>query len=338
MRPIRLLVASCLSICLLGGTAGAAERTFTDMAGRAVAVRDPVERIVTIGSVPVINSFVFALGDAREIVSGLPEFARRPGWKYQLVFAPQIADLPQVQDANRAPNVEAVLKARPDLAITLDRTSVEPLATNGVPTLFLAWREPEDVKAVMALLGDVLDRKAQAAAYNTYFDTTLASVRYQLAKAPQGARPKVLYMDAKTLSQPHLIAEWWIDAAGGSSVTAGARQAEALPFTLEQLLAWDPDVIFLATPADRKTFFDHPVMKELRAAKAGRVHVVPTGAHRWGNRTIEQPLTVLWAARLIHPELFKDVDVAQETKAFYQRYFGHELSDAQVAEILSGTL
>ncbi len=339
MRLIRLLAAFCLSACLLAGApARAGERTVTDMAGRAVTVRQPVARIVTVGSVPVINSFVFALGGAKAIVSGLPAFARRPGWKYQFVFAPQIADLPQVQDANRAPNVEAVLKAQPDVAITLDRTSVEPMATSGVPTLFLAWREPEDVKTVMALLGEILDRKEQAAAYNAYFDTTLASVRDRLAKAPQGARPKVLYMDAKTLSQPHLIAEWWIAAAGAASMTAGPRQAEALPFTLEQLLAWDPDVIFLATPADRKTFFDNPVMQALRAAKAGRVHVVPTGAHRWGNRTIEQPLTVLWAARLIHPDLFRDVDMAQETKAFYQRFFGHTLGDDQVAEILSGTL
>lgn len=318
--------------------AGAAERTITDMADRKVELEIPAQRVVTLGSVPVINSFVFALGGADRIVSGLPEFARRPGWKYQLVFAPKIADLPQMQDANRAPSLEAILRAKPDVAITLDRSSVDPLAGNGVPTVFLSWREPEDVKTVMTVLGDVLGKPEQAAAYGAYFDSSVADVKTRLAKRPALALPKVLYMDAKTLSQPHLIAEWWIEAAGGASVTAGKRSAESLSFTVEQLLAWDPDVIFLATPADRKTFFEHPAMKELRAAKAGRVHVVPTGAHRWGNRTIEQPLTVTWAASLIHPELFADVKLTERTTDFYQRFFGHALTEAQVAEILSGTL
>lgn len=339
MKMLRLLAASTLASSLLATPyAVAAERTVTDMAGRSVSISQPAERIVTIGSVPVINSFVFALGDGSRIVSGLPEFARKPGWKYQLVFAPQIADLPQVQDANRAPNIEAVLNAKPDLAITLDRTSVDPLVENSVPTLFLAWREPEDVKKVVALLGEALDQPEQAAAYNSYFDDKLAFVKQRVTENSKSVRPKVLYMDAKTLSQPHLIAEWWIDAAGGASVTAGPRQGEAMPFTVEQVLAWDPDVIFLATPADRKALFDHPVLKEVRAAKDGRVHVVPTGAHRWGNRTIEQPLTVLWAAQHIDPQTFKDVDISAETKAFYQRFFGHTLSDEQVTEILSGTL
>lgn len=337
---MRVIVTAAIPVLLAAMSAPSAvgaERTVIDMSGHPVTVNVPAKRVVTVGSAPVINSFVFALGEARAIVSGLPEFARNRAWKYQPVFAPQVMSLPQMQGANRAPTVEAILQAAPDAVITLDRSSVDVLRRNELRTIFLAWREPEDVKKVMQVLGQVFDKPAEAAAYASYFDETVARVRARLASA-HAAQPRVLYMEARSLNQPHLIAEWWIDAAGGKSMTGGSRTTESLPFTLEQLLAWDPDVILLSTAADRKAFMEHSVMREVRAAKAKRVHVVPTGSHRWGNRTIEQPLTVLWTATKLYPEVFADVDMAKETADFYRRFFKHELKPEQVAEILSGDL
>ena len=50
-------------------------RVVTDFAGRQVAVPARIERVVTIGSLPVVNSFVFAMGHGNKIVSGLlPRF------------------------------------------------------------------------------------------------------------------------------------------------------------------------------------------------------------------------------------------------------------------------
>lgn len=64
--------------------------------------------------------------------------------------------------------------------------------------------------------------------------------------------------------------------------------------------------------------------------------IIPQGAHNWGNRTIEQPLTVLLAARTIYPDLFADLDLNGEVKSFYQRFFNAALSDDQIQEIVSG--
>jgi iron complex transport system substrate-binding protein len=63
---------------------------------------------------------------------------------------------------------------------------------------------------------------------------------------------------------------------------------------------------------------------------------IPTGVHPWGNRTVEQPLTVLWAASVIHHEIFKDWDVGKEITSFYARFFRTHLTKPQVAEILGG--
>ena len=151
-------------------------------------------------------------------------------------------------------------------------------------------------------------------------------------------RPRVLYLQPGTLTQPRLIAEWWIPAAGGISVTDDGRTAESRTFSMEQVLLWDPDILIVTDPKDVTLVGNDRRFRQLKAVQAGRVHVVPVGAHTWSNRTAEQPLTLLWAAKTFHPARFADLDLAAETASFYREFFGYTLSEAQVREILSGTL
>lgn len=313
-------------------------RLVTDMAGRAVPLPPRIQRVVTLGSLPVLNSFVFTMGEGRTIVNGLADFAGSPHWKYQTVFAPHLARLPPMQQPNREPNLEAILLARPDVVLTMHRASVDLLRPTGIPTILLAWREPEDVKACMTLLGEVFRKPDVAARYRRYFDDTLARVGAELKAVPPTARPSVLYFHPASLTQPRLIAEWWIPAAGGVSVTGDGRAAESRSFSLEQVVVWDPDILIVTGPRDVTTVRTDPVFRQLKAVRQGRVYVAPVGAHTWANRTAEQPLTVLWAAKTFHPGRFASVDLAAEVKAFYREFFGHELTDAQVAEMLGGTL
>lgn len=309
-------------------------RTVADMAGRRVSLPARIARVVTIGSLPVLNSFVYAMGEGSAIVNGLADFAR-PRWKFQTEFAPHVAAAPAMQLPTREPNVEAILLARPDVALTMHRESVALLEGRGIPVVYLAWQKPQDVKACMAVLGEVFANPARAAAYTAYFDRTIARVATAVAGAP---KPRVLYLQPDTLTQPRLIAEWWIPAAGGTSVSDDGRSTESRSFTLEQVVLWDPDILIVTDPKDVAYVYRHAVLGKLKAARAGRVLVVPVGAHTWSNRTAEQPLTVLWAASVFHPERMRGIDLVAETRAFYRDIFGHALDDAQVAEILSGTM
>ena len=100
----------------------------------------------------------------------------------------------------------------------------------------------------MTLLGDVFDKPAVAERYRRYFDDTLARVTAKVRRLPTSSRPTVLYFHPETLTQPRLIAEWWIPAAGGISVTNDGRTAESRTFSLEQVILWDPDVLIVTTP------------------------------------------------------------------------------------------
>lgn len=331
----RLVLPALVLLLSFAPAQAAPARVLHDMAGDAVTVPERVERVATVGAVPVINSLVFAIGERTRIVNGLPEFARRSRWGYQSVFAPHTAELPSMQNADRTPRLEALLQAAPDVVLTMDRASAGSLRRAGLPALFLAWRRPEDVKKVVQLLGELFGRPQAAQHYVARFDEILARVDERLRSAAP-ARPRVLYFSPGTLTQPHLVAEWWIRAAGGASVTDDGRQIESRSFTLEQLLAWDPQVLIVSSREDADRVMRDRRFAGLDAVRTGRVLVAPCGAHTWGNRTSEQPLTVLWAARQFHPALFADIDVNAETQRFYRDLFGVDLSAAQVDEILAG--
>lgn len=337
MNTRRQLLATLLTASAWQVRAADGPRTVTDMAGRRVALPARIERLVTLGSLPVINSFVFTMGEGRRIVNGLADFAR-PHWKYQTVFAPQLAGQPTMQQPNREPNLEALLQAKPDLVLTMHRESLDRITALGIPVVFLAWREPEDVKACMSLLGDVFGKPEVGQRYVRWFDATLARVQEGLRGVTPEQRPRVLYLQPETLTQPRLIAEWWIPAGGGISVSDDGRKTESRSFSLEQVLLWNPDMLILSSAEALQRVRQDRAFAPLKAVKSGQLHLVPVGAHTWSNRTAEQPLTVLWAAKTFHPARFAALNLAAETRQFYRDYFGHSINEADLAEILSGTL
>lgn len=329
-------IVFCVAL-LASAMANAAERRVVDMAGTEVALAQDVERIVALGPVPVLNSLVFAVGEGRRIAAGLPaSFARSPRWKFQYVFVPQIKDMPSGQTLDGAPDLETLLQIHPDVILTASQVTAEKLRQIGLPALYIALTTAEDVKTAVGLMGRVLDRQELAAQYARRFDAILAMVSSRLAQG-QERRPRVLYFQPATLTQPHLIAEWWIPAAGGESLTSDGRTMEARSFTLEQLMAWDPELIIVPGGSDVQTLQQDERFSGLSAVRNHKVLVAPCGAHLWSHRTSELPLAVLWAAKNFHPALFADVDVASEAGRFYREQYGISLSDEQVREILGGS-
>ncbi len=310
-------------------------RGLRDMAGDTVQVPTRIERVATVGPVPVLNSLLFAIGEGGRIVNGLPAFAKKPRWGYQLVFAPHTASLPSLQNPDYAPQVEVLAQVAPDVVLTMDRSTAETLNRLGLPALYLAWRKPEDVKAVVRLLGDLLHQPEAAQRYVARFDDIIGRVGAAVGREG-GRRPTVLYFSPSTLRQPHLVAEWWIKAAGGDSVTDDGRQTETRSFTMEQLLGWDPDFLIVSGQDEAEAVLREPRFAALKAVRAGKVLVAPCGAHTWSNRTSEQPLTVLWAASQFYPRAVPARQVQQETQRFYRDLYGIDLSAAQVDEILAG--
>lgn len=313
-------------------------RTVVDMAGRSVTVPARVARVATVGSVPVLNGYFFALGAGDRIANGLPSrFTATGRWRLHDAIAPHLAERPVLQgQANSEVSLETLVRLAPDIVVTMDRARLQTLETAKLPVVYLEWGSAPDVQANVRLLGCVLDRTARAEEYLRYFDDTTQRVRRALEGLPPSARPKVLYFSPRSMSTPLLIANWWIEEAGGRSVTAGLGQGGNVQYTHETLLMWNPDVLIVQAPEQVEEVYRDERFSGLAAVRQRRVHVTPMGAHSWGQRTVEQPLTVLWAAGLLHPARFPARDLEAEIRAFYRRFFGYALSDEQIRALLEG--
>jgi iron complex transport system substrate-binding protein len=130
----------------------------------------------------------------------------------------------------------------------------------------------------------------------------------------------------------------WIRIAGGSN--AADVLGNGRPVTLEQVAAWDPDVIIVGTAPNqqsRQAILDDPRWRQITAVKTGHVFVNPSGAYLWDRHSAEAALQVLWAAKLLHPDLFLKLDIERETVEFYAKYFHHTLTHAEYLSILNAT-
>lgn len=152
---------------------------------------------------------------------------------------------------------------------------------------------------------------------------------------PDDQRPKVLFCSYKRMTVCS-VAEWRIEKAGGIAVSKNDQIKEGM-FDLEQLLVWDPDVIILLSPEEIDLVYNDTRLSSVSAIKNGNVYAAPAGAHYWWGSTCETPLMVLWTAKTLYPEQFKDLDMEAEVIAFYKEFFGCEITREQAAEILSGT-
>ncbi|MCF0121529.1 MAG: ABC transporter substrate-binding protein, partial [Oscillospiraceae bacterium] len=78
------------------------------------------------------------------------------------------------------------------------------------------------------------------------------------------------------------------------------------------------------------------VLAGLKAVQNGTIYCVPTVGHAWGNRTVEQPLTILWTINKCYPELLSDEELGKYIYDFYDHFFSYQLTDEQLATYVSG--
>ncbi|EJU22704.1 oligopeptide ABC transporter, oligopeptide-binding protein [Peptoanaerobacter stomatis] len=310
-------------------------RTVTDMAGRTIELPKEINKIGTLGAVGVLNAFVELMGDGDKICNQMSAgFTKNDQWKMQYEFAPQIAQGPLFETGNRELLIENIISAKPDVCVTMTKETAEMLEKNNIACVYLEWKDVNDVKNAVNLMGEVLNKQDVAEKYIAYFDEKISQATDLIKDLKEEDKKTVLYGNPIEFTQPHVIAEWWIEQAGGLSVTNDGRKDGKLEYTMEDLLKWNPQVMIVGNKKQIKEMKENNNYAGITAVKNGDMHVIPTVAHVWGNRTVEQPLTILWTMYHLYPELMQRETLEQEIKKFYKDFFKYEMSDEQISEII----
>jgi iron complex transport system substrate-binding protein len=306
-------------------------RVITDMTGKRVTIPAKVNRVGTGGA---INQMVLMLGGADKIVATSTVVQVNPMFvkiypKIKTIAAPFV-----ITDAN----IEELLKTKPDVVFG-GNVKMESL---GFPVIQLSLRDPEEIKQAVMLVGQVLgpEEEKRAVQFCRYYDSNMKRVTDGTRSLAAAKRMKVYYAAGNKgtfTDGKGSITTAWIEMAGGVNVAAEAgMEGLSREVSMEDLVAWNPDVIIATDPAMRDKILHSDQWKNISAVKNNRVHLNPKGVYLWSVRSAEEALQVLWAAKVIQPGLFADLDLDEEVRKFYKIYYHYNLTRDELHAIING--
>lgn len=317
-------------------------RQLTDSAGRLVAIPATVARVADPWHAN--NGMVLMMGAAGKLVATTAQAKRQP-W-FRRLF-PAIERVPAAFDESGAVNIETLISARPDVVLMAYGGTLPkwlPLAdTYGIPVVMMPNTSLADLTTTARMTGEVLGPResARAADWIRYFETNIRRATAVTSAIPRHERPRVLHTATGTIltiDGVKTVIDDWITVAGG--INAADVVGNARPASMEQIAAWNPDVIIVGTApneVNREAILHDPRWAQIKAVRTGRVYVNPTGVYLWDRHSAEAALQVLWAAKTLHPGRFTDLDIRKETQAFYARFFNHTLTDGEYGTLMRAT-
>jgi iron complex transport system substrate-binding protein len=335
-----LALAGLLAAVALPGAA----RPVTDATGRTVELPDRIERVFPAGPPASVIVYMIApdklLGWTRAL--GAPE---RP-------FVPaRYAELPEIgrlTGRGNTVNLEVVVGLKPDLILDVGSTSPTYVSLAArvqeqthVPTLLIGGRLADTAKTFREI-GALLGAADAAEPLARYAEETLGEVKRRTDAVPAAQRPKIYFARGprglETAVQGSINVEA-LDVVAATNVAAESLGAGGLVnVSLEQVLAWQPDVIVTVDRQFYAGIYDDPEWRGVKAVRDHRVYLSPGLPFGWidappaANRLIG----LRWLGKMLYPALFPE-DLRAETRKFYTLFYHQAPSDAQLDALLAGT-
>lgn len=345
MSTLQRFLLSFMLACasLTAVTPALADRTVTDQLGRQVTLPDTVNRVVVLQH-QTLNLLV-QLNAADDIVGVLNSWKKQLGPEF-VRFMPSIEKMPMPGDLTQV-NIESLLALHPQVVFVANyapEPMIQQIQNAGIPVVAISLREDaageknkmnpsmadeehaynEGLKQGIQLIGEVVNRQAEAKKLIDYTFAARAKFNAPVADIAQAEKVRV-YManpDLNTYGSGKYTG-LMMQHAGAMNVAAatvkGARQV-----SLEQVLQWDPQVIFVQDryPEVVKQITTDPQWQAIDAVKNHRVWLMPEYAKAWGYPMPEAlAIGELWMAKKLYPQRYKNVDVDAEAQDYYHRFY-----------------
>jgi iron complex transport system substrate-binding protein len=184
-------------------------------------------------------------------------------------------------------------------------------------------------KREIQVFADVFGEEAAAKArdWSGYFDERVAYVRSRVGDIPEADRKTAVYAygeEGLGVFSLYSYVSFWLELAGGKNAADATGQEMDTVVTMEQMIAWDPDCIFMGRMDSADPVTKNPKWAGMSALKSGQVHLCPDGVMFW-DYSSEGVLLMQYLAKKMYPERFRDLDMAAETRAYYKRFYNYDL-------------
>ena len=337
-RTIAFILTAVVCISLLAGCGGESahiqnSRTITDGAGRQVNVPETVESVVCVG-VGALR-YTCYMG-AQNLVVGVEDCEKEAviSRLYNFVNIEKFKALPVI-GTNGNPYPEEIIKLAPDVIVMSKSASVEAedlQNRTGTPVVVIPGSDTTldaDCFETIRILGELYTLQTRATELTNYLENIQKDLADRTKNIPESSKPSV-YVGGVSFKGHHGFEG--TEAGYGPFALIGAKnladttgQTGAFNIDLEQVLSWDPDVIFVdfnGMGFIKEDYAKNPdYYNSLTAVQVGKVY--SQISFRSNASNLETALAdAYYAACMIYPEQFRDVDPIAKAGEIFEKLLG----------------
>jgi len=313
-------------------------RTVTDVWGREVEIPLQIEAIVTLG--PGATRIATYLGVVDRIIGAETQTAN---FNILMDFNPTVHEafqsLPIVgrgggSGENNAYAEELILTAPDVILAAFSPEAADELQTQtGIPVVAVRYTSTglanETFFAAMRVFGQVVDAEERAEEVLSQIETLRTDLGNRTAHVPEIEKRRV-YAGAITFAGQRGFGGTYsnfgpLAVIHAYNVADTALETGFYEVDFEQILQWDPDVIFL-DPGNMSLvnaeYESNPIFfRSLRAVQEGRVYTLPAFNFSATNVTYAL-INAYFAGTILFPEQFADINIAEKSAEILTFFLG----------------
>jgi iron complex transport system substrate-binding protein len=362
-RLITCVLALLLLITSLFSTGCAQAKASADSAllGKRV-ITDDAGRKVEIPTASKIKSVFFTSALAQVYITSLcPDLLGGTASKFdenQLVFLPDgVEKLPYLGTIHNNGEIDRESLLTEDIDIMFSISGIGLTQQNiseaeslqeqtGIPCVLVDGSFTK-IPQAFRFLGDILNREERAEELAAYCEKSYRDVHDVVKNIPEEERITVYYAEGPEglQTEPETSQHMLGFLEGGALCAAKCEQTYGGGMTdvsLEQVLAWDPEVIVAWDTNVRGGAYEdiltNPDWSEIQAVKTGRVYAMPNEPWAWCDRPpgVNRIIGIHWIANLLYPDIY-DVDMLAVVKEYFKVMYQVDIDDETVVNLLGNS-
>lgn len=308
-------------------------RVIVDSMDRSVEIPADVQRIVCVG-VGALR-YTCYVGGADRVV-GVEDYETKPGMSrlYNYVNFDRFKDLP-VTGTNGEPFVEEIINVEPQVIVMSTYAKQDPdelSQKTGTPVVVVPGSDTtldEKAYTTIRILGELYGLEDRAAALTEYLQQIQQDLDQRTASIPDDQKPSC-YVGGVSFKGHHGFegTEAYygpFELIHANNLANTTDQTGAFNIDVEQVLAWDPDFIFLdfnGMKLINEDYEAHPdFYQALTAVQEGKVY--SQISFRSSASNLETALAdAYYAACIMFPQQFQDIDPVEKAGEIFTMLLG----------------
>lgn len=361
-KKTAMFIAGVLALCLLAGCAkdeGKANapdtpaqpetRVITDMLGREVEIPAEIKTVVCTGN-NALRMLTYLEGT--HLLAGIEEadlaFETSTKRDYAYVNHEMFSTLPVIGKGGGSAYTaypEEILKVMPDVILScyVQEAAEQLQSETGIPVVSIRSTTANFIDEnwcdALKLTAEVIGAQARCDALLGYIDACKADLKERASAVVETDKPSV-YTGAVTYSGDHGFAGTYANfgplmAIGANNVADKTGEKAGFEVDLEQVLVWDPDIIFLDPGSMylvNEEYASNPdFFHALTAVQNGEIYAMPA-FNNYATNITYCLMDAYYAGTVLYPSQFADIDLKTKGGEIMTEFLGRDYYDEMQAD------